>query len=130
VAQDHPGASCLGRAIKVKGSYLQAQFHRPRARRGAKKAIVALAASMLTAAAARRHRKARLGAAHFERANATKPANRLIIRRLQEIDYTIHASLCSLGLSHTPRRKRRGGSLESKVSQNLKASTCPPGTQG
>jgi transposase len=35
-------------AIKVKGSYLQAQFHRLRARRGTKKAIVAVAASMLT----------------------------------------------------------------------------------
>ena len=33
-----------------KGSYLQAQFHRLRARRGAKKAIGAVAASMLTAA--------------------------------------------------------------------------------
>jgi hypothetical protein len=31
------------------GSYLQAQFHRLRARRGAKKAIDAVAASMLTA---------------------------------------------------------------------------------
>jgi Transposase IS116/IS110/IS902 family len=37
-------------AIKVKGSYLQAQFHRLRARRGAKKAIIGVAASMLTAA--------------------------------------------------------------------------------
>ena len=36
-------------AIKVKGGYLQAQFHRLRARRGAKKAIIAVAASMLTA---------------------------------------------------------------------------------
>jgi transposase len=33
-----------------KGSYLQAQFHRPRARRGAKKAVGAAAASILTAA--------------------------------------------------------------------------------
>ena len=37
-------------AVKVKGGYLQAQFHRLRARRGAKKAIMAVAASMLTAA--------------------------------------------------------------------------------
>jgi len=37
-------------AVRTKGSYLQAQFHRLRARRGAKKAIVAVAASMLTAA--------------------------------------------------------------------------------
>jgi transposase len=37
-------------AVRVKNSYLQAQFHRLRARRGAKKAILAVAASMLTAA--------------------------------------------------------------------------------
>jgi len=37
-------------AVRTKNSHLQAQFHRLRARRGAKKAIVAVAASMLTAA--------------------------------------------------------------------------------
>jgi transposase len=36
-------------ASRTKGSYLQAQFHRIRARRGPKKAIVAVAASILTA---------------------------------------------------------------------------------
>jgi transposase len=36
--------------MKVKGSYLQAQFCRLRARRGAKKAIFGVAASMLIAA--------------------------------------------------------------------------------
>lgn len=36
--------------MRGKDSYLRAQFHRLRARRGAKKAIVAVAASMLTAA--------------------------------------------------------------------------------
>jgi transposase len=34
----------------IKTSYLQAQFHRLRSRRGAEKAILAIAASMLTAA--------------------------------------------------------------------------------
>jgi transposase len=37
-------------AVRVKNSYLQSQFHRLRARRGAKKAILAVASSMLTAA--------------------------------------------------------------------------------
>ena len=37
-------------AVKVKGGYLQAQFHRLRAGRGAKNAIMGVAASMLTAA--------------------------------------------------------------------------------
>lgn len=81
-------------AVKVKGGYLQAQFHRIRARRGARKAIIAVAASMLTAAwhmlrdGTEWHD---LGAAHFDRADATKTANRLI-RRLQQIGYTVQAS--------------------------------------
>ena len=37
-------------AVRVRDSYLQAQFLRLKARRGAKKAILAVAASMLTAA--------------------------------------------------------------------------------
>lgn len=81
-------------AIKVKSSYLQALFHRLRARRGTKKAIVAVAASMLTAAwhmlrdGTEWHD---LGAAHFDRADATKTANRLI-RRLQQIGYKVDAT--------------------------------------
>jgi transposase len=80
-------------AVKVKGSYLQAQFHRLRARRGAKKAIIGVAASMLTAAwhmlrdGTEWHD---LGAAHFDRADAQKTANRLI-RRLQQIGYNVQA---------------------------------------
>jgi len=80
-------------AIKVKGGYLQAQFHRLRARRGAKKAIIAVAASMLTAAWHMLRNGTEwhdLGAAHFDRADAAKTANRLI-RRLQQIGYTVHA---------------------------------------
>ena len=41
---------CAWAAAHKNGSYLQAQFHRLRARRSAKKAIGALAASILTAA--------------------------------------------------------------------------------
>lgn len=78
-------------AVKVKGGYLQAQFHRIRARRGAKKAIIAVAASMLTAAWHRLRDGTEwhdLGAAHFDRADAAKTANRLI-RRLQQIGYQV-----------------------------------------
>jgi transposase len=39
---------CAWAAARKKASYLQAQFHRLRSRRGAKKAIGALAASILT----------------------------------------------------------------------------------
>ena len=41
---------CAWAAARTKGSYLQAQFQRVRSRRGAKKAIGAVAASVLTAA--------------------------------------------------------------------------------
>ena len=68
-------------------SYLRAQFLRLKGRRGAKKAIIAVAASMLTAAyymlrdGVEYHD---LGADHFERRDRTKIANRLI-RRLEEL---------------------------------------------
>jgi transposase len=81
-------------AVKVKGGYLQAQFHRLRARRGAKKAIMGVAASMLTAAWHMLRNQTEwhdLGAAHFDRADATKTANRLI-RRLQQIGYVVQAT--------------------------------------
>lgn len=76
-------------AVRVKGGYLQAQFHR--ARRGAKKAIIAVAASMLTAIWHMLRNQTEwqdLGAAHFDRADASKTALRLI-RRLQQIGYTV-----------------------------------------
>jgi transposase len=41
---------CAWAAVRVRGSYLRAQFERLRSRRGAKKAICAVAASILTAA--------------------------------------------------------------------------------
>lgn len=78
-------------AVKVKGGYLQAQFHRLRARRGAKKAIIGVAASMLTAAWHMLRNGTEwhdLGAAHFDRADAHKTAHRLI-RRLQQIGYAV-----------------------------------------
>ncbi len=40
---------CAWAGARKKGSYLQAQFHRLRARRGAKKDVGAVAASILTA---------------------------------------------------------------------------------
>lgn len=74
-------------AIRVKGSYLQAQFLRLKARRGAKKAIVAVAASMLTAAYhilknGVEYRD--LGAQHFTRRDRSKAISRLL-RRLNDL---------------------------------------------
>jgi transposase len=74
-------------AVRVKDSYLQAQFHRLRSRRGAKKAILAVAASMLTAAYhmlkhGLEYRD--LGADHFTRRDRSKAILRLV-RRLNDL---------------------------------------------
>jgi len=80
-------------AVRVKGGYLQAQFHRIRARRGAKKAILAVAASMLTAVWHMLKNGTGwhdLGAAHFDRTNAARTAKKLV-HRLQKIGYQVTA---------------------------------------
>jgi transposase len=73
--------------VRAKGSYLQAQFLRLKARRGAKKAILAVAASMLGAS----YYMLRdgvpyrdLGADHFARHDKTKTIGRLV-RRLRDL---------------------------------------------
>ncbi len=74
-------------AVRTKGSYLQAQFLRLKTRRGAKKAILAVAASMLTAAyhilknGVEYHD---LGADHFTRRDRSKAIARLL-RRLNDL---------------------------------------------
>jgi transposase len=82
---------CAWAGARKKGSYLQAQFHRLRARRGAKKAIGAVAASMLTAAY---HMIANgtfyqdLGADHFERRAKPTQMKRLVAK-LQSLGYEV-----------------------------------------
>jgi transposase len=78
-------------AIKVKGSYLQAQFLRLKARRGPKKAIIAVAASMLTAA----YHMLRngtdyhdLGGTHFDQ-RAKHRVTAGLVRRLGQLGYTV-----------------------------------------
>jgi transposase len=82
---------CAWAAARKKGSYLQAQFHRLRSRRGAKKAIGAVAASMLTAA----YHMLKdgtlykdIGADHFDRTAKTAQTKRLI-NRLQSLGYAV-----------------------------------------
>lgn len=78
-------------AVRTKRSYLQAQFLRLKSRRGPKKAIIAVAASMLTAVY---HMLTRavpyhdLGADHFERRDHAKLAQRLV-RRLRDLGFTV-----------------------------------------
>lgn len=74
-------------AVRVKGSYLQGQFLRLKARRGAKKAILAVAASMLTAAYHMLKNGVEyrdLGAQHFTRRDRSKAILRLV-RRLNDL---------------------------------------------
>jgi len=74
-------------AVRVKGTYLQAQFLRLKARRGAKKAILAVAASMLTAAYHMLKNGIEyhdLGADHFSRRDRSKAIQRLV-RRLNDL---------------------------------------------
>jgi len=82
---------CAWAAARKNGSYLQAQFHRLRSRHGAKKAIGALAASILTAAyhmlkdGTLYHD---LGPDHFDRRAKTVQTRRLITR-LQKLGYAV-----------------------------------------
>ena len=80
---------CAWAATHKKHSYLQAQFHRLRHRGGPKKAICAVAASILTTV----YHMLRdgtfyldLGADHFNRATAEVQANRLI-RRIANLGF-------------------------------------------
>lgn len=79
-------------AARSKGTYLQAQFLRLKSRRGPKKAAVAVAASILTAA----YHILRdegvvyldLGSDHFDRRDKNRAARRLI-KRLQDLGFTV-----------------------------------------
>jgi len=74
-------------AVRTKGTYLRAQFLRLKARRGAKKAIIAIAASMLTACYYMLRDGvpyADLGANHFDHQDKGKTIGRLV-RRLRDL---------------------------------------------
>jgi transposase len=81
-------------AVRQKDGYLHAQFHRIRSRRGAKKAILAVAASMLTAAyhIIKDDTEYRdLGGDYFHRRDEKKGALRLV-KRLQQMGYNVQLS--------------------------------------
>jgi len=82
---------CAWAASRTKGSYLQAQYLRIRSRRGSKKAIGAVAASMLTAAYHMLKDGALyqdLGANHFDNRDKGKQALRLV-NRLQSLGFAV-----------------------------------------
>src|SRR3954464_1297523 len=82
---------CAWAASRKRASYLQAQYHRLRGRRGPKKAVCAAAASILTAAY---HMlkdgtvDADLGPGHFDRRSKEAQARRLV-RRLADLGYAV-----------------------------------------
>jgi len=74
-------------AVRVKSSYRHVQFLRIKARRGAKKAILAVAASMLTATYHMLHDGTEytdLGVEYFDRQDKSKAIRRLL-KRLQNL---------------------------------------------
>lgn len=78
---------CAWAAIRTKDSYLRAQFHRLKARIGPMKAIIAVSASMLTAAFHMLTTGSKyndLTAAYFDRRDHAKLAKRLV-RRLEDL---------------------------------------------
>jgi transposase len=78
-------------AARKKDSYLKAQFLRLRARRGPKKAVVAVAASMLTAAYYMLRDGTAyqdLGALHFDAADKAR-ATKSLVRRLERLGYRV-----------------------------------------
>ena len=82
---------CAWAAMKTKRSYLQALYHRLRARRGAKKAIGAVAASMLTSIwhMIRNGTSYQdLGPDHLQQRNKPTQAKRLLAR-LQSLGYQV-----------------------------------------
>ena len=82
---------CGWAASRVKLGYLQAQFHRLRARRGAKKAVCAVAASILTAiyhmltSGTFYHD---LGSDHFDR-RAKHTRAKTLIKRLENLGFSV-----------------------------------------
>ena len=85
---------CAWAATRKKGSYLQAQFQRLRHRRGPKKAVCAVAASMLTAAFHMLRDGTLyqdLGPDHFQRTSPESRANRLA-RQIQKLGFA-----CTIG---------------------------------
>jgi transposase len=74
-------------AARTRGTYLQAQYHRLKGRRGAKKAAVAVASSMLKSMYFMLRDGAEyrdLGADHFDRHNKDKTVSRLV-KRLRDL---------------------------------------------
>jgi transposase len=93
-----PGSLC---AARKKDSYFRAQFYRLKARRGPKKAIVAVAASMLKAAFHMLRDGTTyqdLGPDHFDK-SAKEQVTKRLVRRLTELGYNVELKPVAADLS-------------------------------
>jgi hypothetical protein len=85
---------CAWSAVRQKDTYLRAQFYHVKARRGPKKAIMAVAASILTAAY-HMLKKGKmyhdLGPNHFQRRNKDQQKH-LLVKRLANLGYAVALS--------------------------------------
>lgn len=82
---------CGWAAMRSKDTYLRAQYHRIKSRRGAKKAVVAVAASILTAAYHMLKTGVEyndLGADHFNRVDKDRQVSKLV-NRLTNLGYAV-----------------------------------------
>ena len=92
---------CAWAATRKKGSYLQAQYYRIRARRGPKKAIVAVAASILTAIYHMLKDGTMyqdLGPNHFD-ANANERQKNRLLKRLADLGYDVELTPFPTGVA-------------------------------
>jgi transposase len=90
-------AQCGWAASRAKGTYLQAQFYRLKARRGPKKAVIAVAASILTAVyhMLKNHMSYQdLGPDHFIKRDAARIAAKLA-RRIKDLGYDVQYNLAA-----------------------------------
>jgi transposase len=88
---------CAWIAVRKKDSYYGAQFARIRSRRGVKKAIIAVAASILTACYHMLSKKVEhhdLGSKHFEKRDQAKVAKRLC-EKLKNMGYEVELKKAS-----------------------------------
>ena len=112
-------------AVRVKNSYLHAQFLRIKARRGAKKAILAVAASMLTAAyyMLRDGVEYRdLGPDHFDRQRPLRKPSVASSSASQTSDAT--RLPCSLTSSRSPARRTGAPNAVSRKSKSQPSLAC------
>ena len=78
---------CAWAAVRQKDTYLRSQFYHIRVRRGPKKAIMAVAASILTAAY-HMLKEGKMYPDHFQRRNKDQQKH-LLVKRLADLGYTV-----------------------------------------